>query len=251
MTAIIASTFRGPMLLPPNDVYVAQSLIRTGVFSPAEFDTWRPYIPESGIVVDAGANLGAHTLAFAEAVGMGGVVYAVEPQRSIYYMLCGSLALCGARNVHARLCALSREAGAVKIPLLDYGAQNNFGGLDLRAVVGQDIPCETVPCMPLDAWRLERLDFLKIDVEGMELDVLHGGKETITKCRPVIAAEADREQNNPALLAWLRLNGYRVWWHRPPLGALFPRTVSINVLALPREREVLPLPEGDVEVAIE
>ncbi len=251
MTAVLTATLWGPMLVPPNDQYVAQSLIRTGEFSPEEFATWRRYLPEGSVVFDAGANIGAHTLAFASAIGMRGIVFAIEPQRVLYQMLNGSLALCGARNVVARNVALGREDGGyARIPMLDYAAPQNFGGLDLRAVPA-DAPCENIPIRSIDSFGLPRLEFLKIDCEGMELDILHGAKETITKCRPVISAEADREPNQPAMLAWFRLNGYRVWWHKPPLGALFPTNISINLLALPRERENLPEPQGHVTAAVE
>jgi FkbM family methyltransferase len=248
MTAVVASTAFGPMIVPPYDTYLSQALIRLGQYAPAEFATWRPFLPAGGTVVDAGANVGAHTLAFAAAVGAEGSVFAVEPQRTLFYMLCGTIALGNLQHViTATQCALGREPGQVRVPPLDYSAPNNFGGLELRDVKEG----EAVPCVPLDSVTLERLDFLKIDVEGMELDVLHGATETVSRHRPVISAEADREKNVPALLGWFRLNRYRVWWHKPPLGPLWPRVVSVNLLALPRDREDLPLPEGDVEVAVE
>jgi FkbM family methyltransferase len=240
------------MLVPPADAYVGQALIRMGQYCPAEFATWRPYVPAGGVVVDAGANLGAHTMAFALTVGPGGVVFAIEPQRSLFHMICGSAALCGVSQiVIAKHIALAREAGSVRVPILDYGAPQNFGGLSLSDVLPPDAPSEPVPAIPLDAMQLPRLDFLKIDVEGAELSVLHGAKETIGACRPVLSVEADREKNVPATLAWLRLNGYRAWWHRPLLGALWPRVASQNLLALPRDREDLPAPEGVDEMAIE
>lgn len=254
MTAIIAATRFGPMLVPPEDQYVGRSLVRFGQFSAAEFATWIPYLPEGGVVVDAGANLGAHSLAFAAVVGPGGVVFAVEPQRALHEMLSGSIQLCSARNVRPIHRAFSREPGTVRVPLFDYGSAQNFGMFSPRDVPADAPPelIEHVVSIPLDSWKLERLDFLKIDVEGAELDVLHGAKETVAHCRPVIAVEADREQNNPALLAWLRLNGYRAWWHKPPLGSLWPNVISINLLALPREREELPAPQGFIDgVAIE
>ncbi len=247
MTAVLASTRWGPMLVPPFDEYVSQALIRLGQYAPTELDTWIPYLPAGGIIVDAGANIGAHTLAFALAVGPSGTVIAVEPQRMLNYMLCGTIALNAVRNVHVKLCALGREPGQVFIPAIDYGAPGNFGGVELKHTKEGD----SIACVPLDGWKLQQLDFLKVDVEGMELDVLHGASETIGRCRPVISVEADREKNVPATLTWLRLNGYRAWWHRPALGALWPRVVSINLLALPRDREGLPDPVGDVEVAIE
>lgn len=249
MTAVVASTLFGPMLVPPFDTYVGTALIRMGRYCPAEFAAWQPYLPEGGVVVDAGANIGAHTLAFAATVGPSGTVFAIEPQRPLFHMLCGSLALCGVDNVIAKNCALAREPGAVRVPRLDYAAPQNFGGLALGDVPA-DAPVESVVAIPLDSLGLQRLDFLKIDVEGAELSVLHGAKETISRCRPVMSVEADREQNVPATLAWLRLNGYRAWWHRPELGPLWPRVVSVDLLCLPREREDLPVPAG-LEAAIE
>ncbi len=242
----MAATVHGPMILPPYDSYVGQALIRMATYCPAEFATWRPYLPDGGTVIDVGANLGAHTLSFAESVGPAGTVWAFEPQRHLYQMLCGSIELCGARNVQVKNWALSREPGTMRVPDLDYSAPQNFGGLALRDVPA-DAPAEPVPCVPLDTLGFARLDFLKIDVEGMELDVLHGAQQTITKFRPVISAEADREKNVPALMGWFRLNGYRLWWHRPLLGPLWPRVASHNLLALPREREELPAPMGDIE----
>jgi|SRR6185312_857922 len=249
MTAILAQTRYGTMLLPPFDRYVTPQLIHHGRFSEAEFATWVPYLGDGSVALDVGANVGGHTLALASLVGYAGRVYAFEPQRHLFQMLCGSLELCGARNVVPFHRAASREPGTVRVPEMDYGHPNNFGALDLRAVP-HDAPCETVRSMPIDDLNLPRVDFIKIDVEGYELDVLLGAEQTVARCRPVISAEADREQNVPAELGWFKRHDYRVWWHRPPMGPLFPNTISLNLLGLPRERADLPEPEVFVEVAI-
>lgn len=236
------------MLVPPFDVYVSQSLIRTGVFSPAEFATWLPFLPEGGTVLDIGANVGAHTIPFAHAVGPTGRVVAFEPQRQLAYMLSGTVALCGTWQVKVQQCALGKDDGSVHIPPLDYSGQNNFGALE----VGKHTEGEHVVRLPLDvmATDCDRVDFIKIDVEGMELDVLLGAEQIIATHRPVLAIEADRDPQVPSLLLWLKRHDYRAWWHRPPLGVLFPNTISINLLALPREKTELPEPVGDVEAVI-
>jgi FkbM family methyltransferase len=248
MTAILTRSRYGPMLCPPNDVYLSQAVIRLGSYAPDEFMTWRPYLAAGMTVLDVGANIGAHALAFSAAVGVEGRVIAVEPQRMLAYMLCGSVAMNGARNITVRQCGLGAVPGAAIVPVVDYGAPVNFGSFELMNY--RDKPGELVPIETLDGWDLAALGFVKIDVEGMELAVLKGGEASIARCRPVLSVEADRESQVPALLGWLRLNGYRAWWHRPPLGPLWPGVVSINLLALPREREELPEPLGDVEVAI-
>lgn len=250
MTAIIAATKHGPMLVPPYDEYVAQALIRLGEYAPTEFETWRPYLPVGGTVIDAGANLGAHTLPFAHAVGPTGHVLAVEPQGQLFRMLCGTLVLNGITHADLRHAALGRSPGAVIVPTLDYSRHANFGGLALDQASDENgtyVPVVTIDDSMSPA---RRVDFLKIDVEGAEVDVLHGAELMITRDRPVLSVEADRDRQVPALLGWLRSHHYRAWWHRPFLGPLWPNIVSINLLALPRERTALPDPTGDVEVVI-
>lgn len=240
MTAIIAQTRHGPMLMPPYDVYLSQAMIRLGEYAPDEFETWKRYLFLESIVVDVGANFGAHTFAFARLCSFG-MVLAFEPQRMLYNMLCGTVALNGLANVQPKHAALGRAPGHVNVPPMDYRNLGNFGGVEL----GKVQEGEPVPCFPLDSLRLQRADFVKIDVEGMESEVLAGAAETIARCRPVLSVEADREAQVPALIERLREWNYRLWWHRPLLGELWPNIVSVNLFALPAEKN-LPDPEGDV-----
>ena len=92
---------------------------------------------------------------------------------------------------------------------------------------------------------LGRLRFLKIDVEGMEIDVLLGGRELILRTRPVLYVENDRPAKSEALVAYLRSLGYDLYWHTPRLynpdnysgnrENVFGGTLSINLFAIPSE----------------
>lgn len=241
-TAIVTPSKFGPMLVPPFDVYLSRAMIANGEYAPDEFETWRPYLRLESVVLDIGANFGAHTFAFAD-VARFGVVLAIEPQRALFNMLSGSIELTGSANVRAKHCACGRTPGQVFIPPINYAGVGNFGGLELGATTEGD----PVARVAIDSWALKHVDFIKIDVEGMELDVLEGARDTIARCRPVLAVEADRPKQVPALLEFLREAGYRAWWHKPPLGDLWPNIISINLLALPAERTDLPEPEGDIE----
>ena len=94
---------------------------------------------------------------------------------------------------------------------------------------------------------LDHIDMLKIDVEGMEADVLVGARKTIARCRPLVYVENDRPRNTPRLLNTLFAYGYRVWRHNPPLfnpenfrgckENVFQGLVSLNLIAVPDERE--------------
>src|SRR5258708_2093762 len=103
-------------------------------------------------------------------------------------------------------------------------------------------PATTSPSMP--SMNLSACDMLKIDVEGMEGEVVAGAEKTIARFRPALYVENDRDKHSAALIRQLLNLGYRLYWHFPPLfnrdnyfhasENVFGRIVSINMLALHR-----------------
>jgi FkbM family methyltransferase len=154
--------------------------------------------PGGRVVVDVGAHFGAFSLALSQFVEPGGRVYSFEPQRVIYYMLAGTMALNCATHVHCINAAVGEAAGNVEIPQFDYTAPLSFGSVEFGpeqreklAQARQRDPAkiEFVPVVTIDSLGLDRLDLLKIDAEGMEIGVLKGAESTIWRCRPAIYAE--------------------------------------------------------------
>lgn len=142
-------------------------------------------VPEGGLCLDAGANIGLVAIPLAHLMReRKGRVVAFEVQRMIYYALCGAAALNDLDNLVAIQAGLGDEMGEIAMPPVDYGAPQDFGQLSLVNAAKAQAGAETVDVVTIDSLDLERLDFLKIDVEGMELQVLRGGHETIAKFRP-------------------------------------------------------------------
>ena len=83
----------GMMMYNKNDRYIGRSLDLYGEFSEAEVAFFRAAIQPGMMVVDVGANIGCHSIAFARLVGPGGRVLAIEPQKQVYQMLVGNVAL--------------------------------------------------------------------------------------------------------------------------------------------------------------
>jgi FkbM family methyltransferase len=230
----------GTMMYPRQDRYVGRSLTEYGEYSEGEVELFRQCLGPGHVALDIGANLGAHTLALAQIVGPGGTVFAFEPQRILFQILCGNLALNEIGNVHALPLALGRAAGRTKVPALDYRGARNFGGVSLGGAEGEDVTVLTLDQLEVAAVRL-----IKIDVEGMELDVLAGAKATLARCRPILYVENDRAEKAEALVALLQDEGFRMWWHTPPLynpanflanpHNVFGNVASFNMLCLPRE----------------
>jgi FkbM family methyltransferase len=197
------------------------------------------------VVLEVGANIGAHTLPLARAVGAAGRVYAIEPQRRLFQMLCANLALNDLRNVHVRQQGLGAAPEVLRVSTPAASAPANYGGVSL-ARQGE----ESVEVVTLDHLRFDRLDLIKIDVEGMEEAVLRGGVETIRRLRPKLYVENDRPDASAALIRFIRELGYRMWWHLPglyspqnfrgaPANIFKGNFVSINMLCCRAEDVIL------------
>ncbi len=150
-------------------------------------------------IIDVGANIGTCTIPWAKQCAKWGKVTAFEPQERIYYALAGNIVLNNLMNASAIHGAVSDKSGSILVPKLNYEIASNFGGIAmkdglLRHDPGQPISYDkqnmhNTHCYALDDAGLRRLDILKIDVEGMELDVLKGAEDIISELKPVIITE--------------------------------------------------------------
>jgi FkbM family methyltransferase len=199
--------------------------------------------------VEAGANIGAHTLGLAHLVGPAGRVLAFEPQRPIFQVMCANMALNAITCVETHWAAVGSTPGSLAVPRLDLRMPGNFGGIELGpGRAAPPVPEEPVPVVTLDSFALPACHLIKIDVEGMEADVLRGAAETIARHRPVIYAENDRPKRAPELLGLLEALGYRAFWHLPPYVRVpnfrgnpqneYPGLVSLNVLCIHRSAAI-------------
>ncbi len=78
----------GQMLYIRNDIYIGRSLDLYSEFSEGEVILFRQLIKKGDVVIEAGANIGAHTIAIAKIIGPAGKIIAYEPQRFIFQILC-------------------------------------------------------------------------------------------------------------------------------------------------------------------
>jgi FkbM family methyltransferase len=239
---ILASTDHGTLILNRFDQVVGPGVIPFGagyqLLNKASYDAEevslmlhiielrRKYHGDGLVAVDCGANLGVHTIEWAKYMTDWGVVLAFEAQERIYYALAGNIAINNCFNARAFHAAVSNSSGWMKIPQPNYLAEASFGSLELKKIdrtefIGQSIDYSedkmvNVSMVHLDSFSFPRLDVLKIDVEGMELEVIEGAANCISKNRPIMLVEALKTDPG-ALLARLENLGYTVF----PVGNNF------------------------------
>jgi FkbM family methyltransferase len=149
-----------------------------------------PLIKPGFVIFDVGTNIGETLMSFAHLVGKGGFVYGFEPVPFTYAKCMDNLALNSFSNVKVENIALSDRAEKLFFDPLTY---NNSGGIYMRKDADQE--GGMVEAITLDEFvernSITRLDFLKIDVEGFELNVLKGAVNSCKKFRPVLFIEVN------------------------------------------------------------
>ncbi len=230
----------GRIAVNQNDLYVGRSLLAYGEWAEFELQLLGPLLRAGDVVVDAGANIGTHALFFAQTVGPRGHVLAFEPQRHVHALLSDTMAL---NDVTAWVtcirAALGSTAGSMIVPDLPTQMILNFGALAL----GDCVTGDQVPLVTLDGLALPQCRLIKVDVEGMEAEVLQGAADTIRRHRPILYVENDRPEASAELLALLRAFGYRLFAHLAPCfnpgnfagrrENMFPESANLNLLCLP------------------
>lgn len=188
----------------------------------------RRFVRPGDVVIEAGANNGSETVLLADLVGAGGHVHAFEPLPSAVRRLRANVALNdqGARvSVHS--VAVGAEDGTMSLHLLPDDHPNP--GMASKDPHPQADRCLEVPMVTLDAWAAEegvgRVDLIKMDIQGAEIDLLVGADELIATRRPIIFAEAASSQGETeALYDALVRRGYLVFMADETLRPLRTRS---------------------------
>lgn len=158
-----------------------------------ELSLLRNFIEPDDVTVDVGANLGLYTRELADRSSL---VHAFEPSPAMADILRRTTA----RNVVVHETALSDHSGMteLKIPADEGRLTHSLASLEPGAVEGFEVNEVSVPLARLDDVVSENVSFVKIDVEGHELNVLEGAQGLIERCRPIFLVEAEERHRNGA-----------------------------------------------------
>ena len=158
----------------------------------AELLELRKFIRPGSVAIDVGCNLGSYTY---EMSRLGARVHAFEPNPALANFV-ASLAL---PNVEVRQAAAAAENGIAELNIpLEHAGSHGRASLKLDSNPGK-VEKVSVPTCRIDDLALGKIDFIKIDVEGFEEEVLRGGAETISRDKPVLLIEIEERHNAGAV----------------------------------------------------
>jgi len=209
-----------------ND-HVGDKIALHGLYEPENLELLLDLLGKikAAVVLDIGANIGNHTLAFATRAAS---VHAFEPIPTIYQLLHDNVAANGLAHVHTHPVALSDTAGTATIYMVKQG---NFGASSFDQRADGVEPVEVNKQTGDEFVRqhgLGRIDFIKIDVEAHEVYVLRGLMETLRRDLPWLTMEwndlltIERLNHSPEL-TFLQQH-YTLW----VLGSNYDRTYWVN-----------------------
>jgi FkbM family methyltransferase len=234
---VLASTDHGTMIVNKNDYNLDAKNERYGV-GHSLFDQghWelsaiqdvsklltirRTNQEDNLVIIDCGANVGVHAIHWAKHIWGNGNVYAYEAQPAIFYALAGNTAINNCLNLYPRNQAVGIRKGKIQVPNLDFSKPASYGSLELEQDrihedIGQPVDytnTQEIDMVSIDSLN-QRADLIKIDVEGMEQDVLKGAERTINEHHPILMVEIIKSDAR-TLKQWILDHGYDIY----PLGA--------------------------------
>lgn len=194
------NTVYGNMYVYTQDSSIGKSLMEYGEYMIQEVDLIKNLTNNKSYVIDIGANIGTHTIPLSSHVAK---VISFEPDPEIFEVLKKNCSESGQKNIALNNMAIGDGYRQV-------GTKFNFGKTTLTDT-------GKIHCASLDNIRgFPDLDFIKIDVEGMELEVVSGAVNTINYYKPDMLIEMQDDSNNRPMFELLNKLGYNAYWFLVP-----------------------------------
>lgn len=190
--------FEGVLILAGNDNKIEDKILREGSYEPENLALCKMLVRPGDVCVDVGANIGVYTVVLASLCGASGEVHAFEPVDHVRRKLWRNLYVNGVRNAHVNPCALGEKLATVGMNQVKEGEYRaGTSTLTMNENIVRMGPAKferrEVAMTTLDAYvvdrALTRLAFVKVDVEGYEINVLAGAEHTLTTLRPAVLME--------------------------------------------------------------
>jgi FkbM family methyltransferase len=171
--------------------YVQAHLFVFGIFESETINFCKKAMKNGDFIFDIGANIGFHTLVFNSLVTPKGKVISFEPEDSNFNKLTNNISI---NNISNSISLIKKAASDKNETLKLYLAKDN--NLGAHSIFERDELSKEfleIPAIKIDDFvienKIEKIDFIKIDVEGAEMQVIKGMTETIKRLKPTFIIE--------------------------------------------------------------
>ena len=233
----------GRMYFLREDRFIGRALREYGEWAQAEIDLLCSLLDPGCHVVDGGAFVGTHALAFARTVGPSGRVYAFEPHPIFFEVLKRNVEINELRQVRLFKSGLTADHGHMAIVTDDMAQATNFGGTRLDPTPSRS--AVQVAVRTLDSCKLKRCDLIKLDIEGMEESALRGATDSIRRFEPIVFTECNSVDAGWAVTQLMRSFDYKVFVSiAPAFNVGNFRGSTVNAFGDAKELGLLCVPES-------
>lgn len=248
------------------DEFIGLAIREYGEYSELELNIILNFIKEGDIVFDIGANIGCFTVPMAKKVGLKGKVISFEPQPFIKKLLLENIKSNNIDNVKIMNQGLGLKEQIFALADIDYSSTGNFGGVGLITDNSSFTKIKSrrkhqIKVVKLDKFlHLRKCNFLKLDAENMDYDVLRGGKKFLEKYRPTLWVENQKKYPNQ-INKFLLENDYKPYWvstmfYNPDNFFIndnnyYKNIATFNILAIPNEKNFIVDKERFTEIVNE
>lgn len=189
-------------ILPDNNItdYITHDLYENTLI-----DWCKQFMDTTKTFLDIGAHTGTYAVTLSDCFNK---VYAFEPQKMTYYALCGTVCLSNKYNVeciNSGLGSVNQIGNNILNIISIDGGGSTVGDVSNNLILRK----ETININTLDSYNIDNIGFIKIDIEGNELNALKGGEETLKRSNyPKILFECN--EYVAELFEYLESLGYEI-----------------------------------------
>jgi len=204
------------MILDPKNGFLDKYIYFYKIDEPKILDVFLRYIKQGDIVLDIGMNNGHHTLFISKIIGETGKIYSFEPIKRLVSQVEESVKINGIDNIKINNFALGNK----EIESLINIEENNLACASILEAEENNsiLEKEKIIIKKIDSLDLPKIDFIKIDTEGYEWEVIKGANSLIEKDKPIMVFEFNPmsynlEDKNASynFLEYLYNLGYRLY----------------------------------------
>jgi FkbM family methyltransferase len=189
--ALVTKAKNGDFIVLPNDA-LGKELIFNNDYEPHFNQVASVLVKEGDIVLDIGANFGYHTCSLSKLVGSSGRVLSFEPQRQIYYQLCGNIFLNNLRNVDPYNVDIGDRQSMVEMDSINLDSKDINIGANKIGSGGERALMVTLDQVIEGAGLVNSsVNFIKADMQGCESLMLDGAASLLSRCRPFMFIEVE------------------------------------------------------------